>query len=181
MKRLTKNESPFLWTPIKAISKTDTNEGQYFPDEDKYDPIKKINSYYNTRRFNKGESFSSTDPCTNINSVNQNYNLFLGGSNKKAMNETIIFPKSFEVEPNDSMQSNQNKKSSNVHELFGENKCRKNKRYRENMSRNVQYFSVSKSHKLKMSKVKKIKKLPGTEELILEKVADNVLEEVHII
>ena len=178
-KRLAKNESPFLWTPIKVISKTGTDDKLYFPFEEKYDPMKIVASYYNTKTFNKGESFSHMDPHTAISSVNENSNLFFRHSYIKAMDETVVFPKGFGIGPNDNIQNNSNKKSSNFHE-HGENKCRKSKRHKENLSRNVQYFSVSKSHKLKMSKVKKIKKLPGTEELILEKVLDNVLEEVHI-
>ena len=119
------------------------------------------------------------DSCEATSGVNNHPICLSKNSYITAIEETLMCPKRFEVESYHIAPSKFSNQSNKTNELVGENR-KKNGKYVEKMNKNLNYFSASKSHRLRMTKVRKIKKLAGTEELILQNVMDGIVVEVHL-
>jgi len=171
-------ESPFLWTPLESISeRLDTFRNArriLFLSNNKCSPVA-IGSIERNNVFSKKEN-SCMDSCEATSGVNNHPICLSKNSYITAIEETLMCPKRFEVESYHIAPSKFSNQSNKTNELVGENR-KKNGKYVEKMNKNLNYFSASKSHRLRMTKVRKIKKLAGTEELILQNVMDGIVVE----
>ena len=175
-------ESPFLWAPTEEICRRSCrgqdNVYLSLPFKDRCKSHDKITSNSKSESPNESRNCLCLDPFESINSANENLNLLVKDSYITTIDKTSMYPKSFRFEPKSNAHSYPNIHSNKALMVLCENRYKKNKRTIDRISKNAQYFF--KSHKPKMSKVKKTKKLPGTEELILDKVVDNLALKVSV-